>query len=46
MCTYKTRSGQAHVVETWLRSKKAVAPRRPYRPALLGMQGNPGLGST
>ena len=33
------------VVETWLRSQKAVAPRRPYRPALLGMQGNPGLGS-
>jgi sulfur-oxidizing protein SoxB len=32
------------VVETWLRGHQAVAPRRPYRPALLGVHGDPGIG--
>jgi sulfur-oxidizing protein SoxB len=31
------------VVETWLRAHRSVAPRRPYRPALVGVQGNAGL---
>ena len=33
------------VVETWLRDKKVVAPRRLNRPTLVGVDGNPGLGS-
>ncbi|MEP7057200.1 MAG: thiosulfohydrolase SoxB [Caldimonas sp.] len=31
------------VVETWLRSKVTVPPRRPYRPELLGAAGDPGF---
>jgi sulfur-oxidizing protein SoxB len=31
------------VVETWLRAHRSVAPRRPYLPALAGVQGNAGL---
>ena len=31
------------VVETWLKAKKTVAPRRLNLPRLVGMQGNPGL---
>ena len=33
------------VVETWLRDRKVVAPRRLNRPTLIGVDGNPGLGS-
>jgi sulfur-oxidizing protein SoxB len=33
------------VVETWLRSQRTAQVRRPYRPALLGVEGNPGLGA-
>ncbi len=32
------------VVESWLRSKGRIQPRRPNTPRLLGVQGNPGLG--
>ena len=31
------------VVETWLKAKKRIAPRRPNLPTLVGMQGNPGM---
>jgi len=31
------------VVETWLRDRKVVKSKRPSQPALVGMQGNPGL---
>ncbi len=31
------------VVETWLRDQKVVRSKRPSQPALVGMQGNPGL---
>jgi sulfur-oxidizing protein SoxB len=34
------------VVETWLRDRKVVAPRRLNRPTLIGVDGNPGLGSS
>jgi sulfur-oxidizing protein SoxB len=30
------------VVEAWLRSRRRVAPRRPYRPRLVGVHGNAG----
>jgi sulfur-oxidizing protein SoxB len=33
------------VVETWLRDRKVVAPRRLNRPTLVGVDGNPGLGA-
>ncbi|HEX7442185.1 MAG TPA: 5'-nucleotidase C-terminal domain-containing protein, partial [Caldimonas sp.] len=33
------------VVETWLRSRRTVQVGRPYRPALRGVEGNPGLGA-
>ncbi|MES3014175.1 MAG: thiosulfohydrolase SoxB [Pseudomonadota bacterium] len=32
-----------NVVETWLRDQKVVKSKRPTQPALVGMQGNPGL---
>ncbi|MES2100124.1 MAG: thiosulfohydrolase SoxB [Pseudomonadota bacterium] len=32
-----------NVVETWLRDRKVVKSKRPGQPALVGMQGNPGL---
>jgi sulfur-oxidizing protein SoxB len=31
------------VVETYLRDRKVIAPRRPNRPSLVGVDGNPGL---
>ncbi|MEK9720023.1 MAG: 5'-nucleotidase C-terminal domain-containing protein, partial [Quisquiliibacterium sp.] len=31
------------VVETWLKSKRTIAPRRLNLPRLIGVQGNPGL---
>jgi S-sulfosulfanyl-L-cysteine sulfohydrolase len=31
------------VVEAWLRDKKTIAPRRPNRPRLIGVDGNPGI---
>jgi sulfur-oxidizing protein SoxB len=31
------------VVETWLRSRSSVSPRRPYQPKLEGVDANPGL---
>ena len=31
------------VVETWLKAKRTVAPRRLNQPRLVGMQGNPGI---
>jgi len=31
------------VVETWLRSRRRVAPTSPYQPRLLGVDGNPGI---
>jgi sulfur-oxidizing protein SoxB len=33
------------VVETYLRDRKVVAPRRLNRPTLIGVDGNPGLGA-
>ena len=33
------------VVETYLRDRKVVAPRRLNRPTLVGVDGNPGLGA-
>jgi sulfur-oxidizing protein SoxB len=34
------------VVETWLKDKKRVAPRKLNTPKLVGMKGNPGLAAS
>ena len=31
------------VVETWLRSRRRVAPAKPYQPRLVGVEGDPGI---
>lgn len=32
------------VLETWLKDKKRISPRKLNTPKLIGMKGNPGLG--
>ena len=32
------------IVEGWLQHHRVVTPRQPYRPRLIGVEGNPGLG--